>query len=127
MVTGTNNNTSGVGIQELMAAETRASHIVAGARTARRDRLKQAESDALNIIASYRKGKDEEFKKSYKNEGSSQQTQNLNKRTQIEVENMKSQFDKNKQKAINILLSKACEVSLEVPSARVRYTQATTL
>jgi len=56
--------------------------------------------------------------------GSSEQTQKLNEQTKIEIENMKSQFDKNKQKAINILLSKTCEVSLEVPSARVRATQA---
>jgi len=33
---------SGTGIQELMAAETRASQIVAEARAARGDRMKQA-------------------------------------------------------------------------------------
>lgn len=36
---------------------------------------------------------------------------------------MQGQFQRNQQKAIDVLLSKCCEVSLEVPSARVRSTQ----
>ena len=36
---------------------------------------------------------------------------------------MQGQFQKNAQKAVDILLSKCCEVSLEVPTARVRATQ----
>lgn len=36
---------------------------------------------------------------------------------------MQGQFTKNAQKAVDVLLSKCCEVSLEVPTARVRATQ----
>lgn len=36
---------------------------------------------------------------------------------------MQGQFTKNAQKAVDVLLSKCCEVSLEVPPARVRSTQ----
>jgi len=36
---------------------------------------------------------------------------------------MDTLFHGNHQKAIDILLSKCCEVSLEVPTARVRSTQ----
>jgi len=36
---------------------------------------------------------------------------------------MEGQYNSNMQKAIDVLLSKCCEVSLEVPSARVRSTQ----
>ena len=36
---------------------------------------------------------------------------------------MQGQFTKNAQKAVDVLLSKYCEVSLEVPTARVRATQ----
>jgi len=36
---------------------------------------------------------------------------------------MQKQFQKNGQRAVDVLLSKCCEVSLEVPSARIRSTQ----
>lgn len=36
---------------------------------------------------------------------------------------MQGQFNSNVQQAIDVLLSKCCEVSLEVPTARVRSTQ----
>lgn len=36
---------------------------------------------------------------------------------------MNACFNKNKQQAVDVLLSKCCEVSLEVPTARVRATQ----
>jgi len=36
---------------------------------------------------------------------------------------MQGQFNQNAQKAVDVLLSKCCEVSLEVPSARIRSTQ----
>mmetsp|Transcript_4168 Transcript_4168/g.8059 ORF Transcript_4168/g.8059 Transcript_4168/m.8059 type:complete len:92 (+) Transcript_4168:212-487(+) len=53
------NNSSG--IQELMAAETRASQIVAEARIGRGERMKQAKSDAQELIDAYRGEKQEEF------------------------------------------------------------------
>ena len=49
----------------------------------------------------------------------------LQAKTNREIQVMQSQFQRNAQKAIDLLLSKCCEVSLEVPSARVRSTQKT--
>jgi hypothetical protein len=43
--------------------------------------------------------------------------------TNKEIQELQAQFQKNAQKAVDVLLSKCCEVSLEVPTARVRATQ----
>ena len=47
----------------------------------------------------------------------------LQAETNAEVQDMQGQFHQNAQKAVDVLLSKCCEVSLEVPSARIRSTQ----
>ncbi len=47
----------------------------------------------------------------------------LQAETQQEIQTMQAMFHKNAQKAVDVLLSKCCEVSLEVPTARVRSTQ----
>ena len=47
----------------------------------------------------------------------------LQAQTNQEISAMQGQFSQNQQKAIDVLLSKCCEVSLEVPTARVRSTQ----
>jgi len=47
-----------------MAAETRASQIVADARLARGDRMKQAKADAQELIDTYRAEKQDEFNNS---------------------------------------------------------------
>lgn len=47
----------------------------------------------------------------------------LQAETKAEVQDMQGQFHQNAQKAVDVLLSKCCEVSLEVPSARIRSTQ----
>jgi len=47
----------------------------------------------------------------------------LQAETDAEIKAMDSTFNGNVQKAVDILLSKCCEVSLEVPTARVRSTQ----
>ena len=116
------NNT---GIQELMAAETRASQIVAEARMARGDRMKQAKTDAQELIDAYRAEKQEEFNNRVLAAGGSggSASAKLQAETQGEVQIMQGQFQRNSQKAVDVLLSKCCEVSLEVPTARVRSTQ----
>jgi hypothetical protein len=43
--------------------------------------------------------------------------------TAADILGMQGQFSKNAQAAVDILLSKCCEVSLEVPTARIRSTQ----
>ena len=47
----------------------------------------------------------------------------LQKETEDDISEMQSQFESNSQKAVDVLLSKCCEVSLHVPSARIRSTQ----
>mmetsp|Transcript_7745 Transcript_7745/g.22762 ORF Transcript_7745/g.22762 Transcript_7745/m.22762 type:complete len:125 (-) Transcript_7745:328-702(-) len=113
------------GIQELMAAETRASQIVAEARMARGDRMKQAKTDAQELIDAYRGEKQEEFNNRVLAAGGSggSASAKLQAETNNEIQIMQGQFQRNAQKAVDVLLSKCCEVSLEVPSARVRSTQ----
>mmetsp|Transcript_41964 Transcript_41964/g.100825 ORF Transcript_41964/g.100825 Transcript_41964/m.100825 type:complete len:130 (-) Transcript_41964:5125-5514(-) len=116
---------TGAGIQELMAAETRASQIVAEARMGRGDRMKQAKQDAKQLIDSYRSEKQEEFNNMALSKGGSEgnASAKLQADTQKDVSEMQAQFKKNANKAVDVLLSKCCEVSLEVPTARVRSTQ----
>lgn len=47
----------------------------------------------------------------------------LQAETNKDIQQMQGQFQSNAQKAVDVLLSKCCEVSLEVPTARVRATQ----
>jgi len=116
---------SGSGIQELMAAETRASQIVAEARIARTERMKQAKEDAQELIGGYRKDKLSDFNTKVLTAGGTGGSASA--KLQTETNNgilvMTNQFERNAQKAVDVLLSKCCEVSLDVPSARVRSTQ----
>ncbi|KAL3928856.1 MAG: hypothetical protein SGBAC_012463 [Bacillariaceae sp.] len=116
---------SGAGIQELMAAETRASQIVAEARMGRGNRMKQAKADAQELIESYRAEKQEEFNNMVLSKGGTEgdASAQLQSDTDKEIGDMQGLFKGNAQKAVDILLGKCCEVSLEVPTARVRSTQ----
>mmetsp|Transcript_41154 Transcript_41154/g.80557 ORF Transcript_41154/g.80557 Transcript_41154/m.80557 type:complete len:127 (+) Transcript_41154:87-467(+) len=113
------------GIQELMAAETRASQIVAEARIGRGERMKQAKADAQELIDAYRGEKQEEFNARVLTAGGSggSNSAKLQAETNQEIKMMEMQFTQNAQKAIDVLLSKCCEVSIDVPTARVRSTQ----
>eukprot|EP00545_Synedropsis_sp_CCMP1620_P014770 CAMPEP_0119009038 /NCGR_PEP_ID=MMETSP1176-20130426/4095_1 /TAXON_ID=265551 /ORGANISM="Synedropsis recta cf, Strain CCMP1620" /LENGTH=126 /DNA_ID=CAMNT_0006961475 /DNA_START=82 /DNA_END=462 /DNA_ORIENTATION=+ len=116
---------SGTGIQELMAAETRASQIVAEARIGRGDRMKQAKVEAQELIDAYRGEKQEEFNNMALSKGGSEGSASakLQAETNADIGIMQNAFQGNAQKAVDVLLSKCCEVSLEVPTARVRSTQ----
>mmetsp|Transcript_31646 Transcript_31646/g.47820 ORF Transcript_31646/g.47820 Transcript_31646/m.47820 type:complete len:128 (+) Transcript_31646:72-455(+) len=116
---------SGTGIQELMAAETRASQIVAEARIGRGDRMKQAKVEAQELIDGYRGEKQEEFNNMALSKGGSEGSASakLQAETNADISKMQARFQSNAQKAVDVLLSKCCEVSLEVPTARVRSTQ----
>eukprot|EP00815_Leptocylindrus_aporus_P012461 CAMPEP_0116057466 /NCGR_PEP_ID=MMETSP0322-20121206/4623_1 /TAXON_ID=163516 /ORGANISM="Leptocylindrus danicus var. apora, Strain B651" /LENGTH=121 /DNA_ID=CAMNT_0003541473 /DNA_START=62 /DNA_END=427 /DNA_ORIENTATION=- len=114
---------SGTGIQDLMAAETRASQIVAEARIGRGDRMKQAKADAQELIDRYRAEKQVEFDKSAGTGGTSGFSSELQTETENKVSMMQAQFQENQAKAVEIMLSKCCEVDCSVPVARVRSTQ----
>jgi len=108
-----------------MAAETRASQIVAEARIARGDRMKQAQTDADGLIAAYRLEQEDAFDKAARMSGGSggESSAKLQAETNKDIQGMQGLFTKNAQKAVDVLLSKCCEVSLEVPTARIRSTQ----
>jgi ATP synthase subunit G len=91
----------------------------------RGDRMKQAKTDAQGLIDSYRGEKQEEFNNMVLSKGGSEGSASakLQADTNKEIQEMQAQFQKHAQKAVDVLLSKCCEVSLEVPTARVRATQ----
>lgn len=87
--------------------------------------MKQAKADAQDLIDSYRGQKQEEFNNMVLSKGGSEGSASakLQADTNKDIQDLELQFKKNSQKAVDVLLSKCCEVSLEVPSARVRSTQ----
>ena len=87
--------------------------------------MKQAKADAQELINAYRAEKQEEFNNMVLAKGGSEGSAaaKLQAETQGEIKSMQDMFQKNAQKAVDVLLSKCCEVSLEVPTARVRATQ----
>jgi len=87
--------------------------------------MKQAKADAQDLIDAYRAEKQEEFNNMVLSKGGSEGSASakLHAETNKEVAAMQGLFQKNAQKAVDVLLSKCCEVSLEVPTARVRSTQ----
>ena len=91
----------------------------------RGDRMKQAKIEAQGLISGYRAEKQEEFNNMALSKGGSEgnASAKLQADTNKEIQELQVQFQKNAQKAVDILLSKCCEVSLEVPTARVRATQ----
>ena len=87
--------------------------------------MKQAKADAQELIDTYRAEKQDEFNNIVLSKGGSEGSASakLQSETTKEISDMQSLFQKNAQKAVDVLLSKCCEVSLEVPTARVRATQ----
>ena len=87
--------------------------------------MKQAKVEAQGLIQVYRNEKQEEFNNMVLSKGGSEGSASakLQADTNKDVQEMQALFQKNAQKAVDILLSKCCEVSLEVPTARVRATQ----
>jgi Vacuolar (H+)-ATPase G subunit len=87
--------------------------------------MKQAKVEAQDLIAAYRAEKQEEFNNMALSKGGSESgaSAKLQAETKADITKMQSSFQTNAQKAVDVLLSKCCEVSLEVPTARVRATQ----
>ena len=87
--------------------------------------MKQAKVEAQVLIDAYRAEKQEEFNNMVLSKGGSQgnSSQKLQSETTAEITAMKADYSKNCNKAVDVLLSKCCEVSLEVPTARIRSTQ----
>jgi ATP synthase subunit G len=87
--------------------------------------MKQAKVEANELIEGYRAEKQKEFNNMLLSKGGSSGdfSAKLQAETKADITRMEASFQKNSQKAIDVLLSKCCEVSLEVPTARIRSTQ----
>ena len=87
--------------------------------------MKQAKDEAQVLIDAYRSEKQEEFNNMVLSKGGSEgnASAKLQADTNKEIQDMQSSFQKNATQAVDLLLSKCCEVSLEVPTARIRATQ----
>mmetsp|Transcript_16281 Transcript_16281/g.27573 ORF Transcript_16281/g.27573 Transcript_16281/m.27573 type:complete len:95 (+) Transcript_16281:175-459(+) len=87
--------------------------------------MKQAKVEAQGLIDSYRNEKQDEFNNMVLSKGGSEgnASAKLQADTNSDIQAMQSLFQRNAQKAVDVLLSKCCEVSLEVPTARIRATQ----
>jgi hypothetical protein len=87
--------------------------------------MKQAKVEAQELISGYRAEKQEEFNNMALSKGGSEGSASakLQTETNADISKMQNMFQGNAQKAVDVLLSKCCEVSLEVPTARVRATQ----
>ncbi|CAM9108853.1 unnamed protein product [Heterosigma akashiwo] len=111
------------GIQELMAAEAKASQIVQEARSARTERMKEARVEADVLIEEYRRQKEAAYKAaSEKASGSSTNDfSELERQTGADIETMRSQYQQNVDKVIFMMVEKVTgEFPLEVPEARKR-------
>jgi len=77
------------------------------------------------VISGYRSDKELSFQSNALTLGSSDTTSSvqLQQATQRDMEKMKRQYEGNSNKALQLLLSKCCEVDLEVSKARVRSAQ----
>lgn len=77
------------------------------------------------MITAYRAEKLDEFNNLVLSKGGSEGSASakLQAETNKDISDMQGLFQRNAQKAVDVLLSKCCEVSLEVPTARVRSTQ----
>ena len=81
--------------------------------------------EAQELITAYRAEKLDEFNNLVLSKGGSEGSASakLQAETNKDISDMQGLFQRNAQKAVDVLLSKCCEVSLEVPTARVRSTQ----
>ena len=86
--------------------------------------MKQAKEEASLVIDQYKTQKESEFASSSSTlTSTSQSSAELELMTKKEMEVMAGQFEKNQSKALQLLLAKCCEVSTEVPAARIRSAQ----
>eukprot|EP00611_Tribonema_gayanum_P029981 TRINITY_DN819_c0_g1_i5.p3 TRINITY_DN819_c0_g1~~TRINITY_DN819_c0_g1_i5.p3 ORF type:complete len:122 (+),score=53.17 TRINITY_DN819_c0_g1_i5:137-502(+) len=110
------------GIQELMAAEGRASAIIAEARAARNERMKMAKKEAQALIDTFRKEKEDAYQAALqKTLGSSgSESATLKAQTDADIAKMQADFDANKAKVMSMLVHSVCTVTSVVPEGRKR-------
>ncbi|CAK4084984.1 unnamed protein product [Aphanomyces euteiches] len=104
-------------IKELMAAETKASKIISEARQERGERLKQAKAEAEAEIAAYRRQQDQIFQMN-STDLLGDDSSVMDKETDLEIQKMRADFDKNKDSALMFMYDHVTRVVLKVPDAR---------
>mmetsp|Transcript_36954 Transcript_36954/g.82165 ORF Transcript_36954/g.82165 Transcript_36954/m.82165 type:complete len:112 (+) Transcript_36954:110-445(+) len=94
------------GIQKLLAAETEAQRIVAEARKAKQDRLRQAKAEAEKEIGAYRAEREGAYQKKIAEGSSGSQAtfQRLNSETALTVQKIQADVKQKKQQIVDLLL-----------------------
>lgn len=102
------------GIQRLLAAEQEAQAIVAKARKAKADRLKQAKHEAESEIAAFKAEREAEFKRKVSDHGSSSQDNvaRLTEESGRAVEHIKDSVQMKRKEVLNLLMHHVTTVKL---------------
>jgi len=95
------------GIQRLLAAEQEAQAIVAKARQAKAERLKEAKEEAERDVAAYKKEREEEFSKKIADDSSSnkENASRMHAESEKAVEAIQKSIASKKEEVLKMLLS----------------------
>ncbi|CAM9997035.1 unnamed protein product [Pylaiella littoralis] len=104
-------------IQELIAAETKASTIVAEARASRSKRMKEAKKEAEALCNAFRAEKEAAYQASMqKSMGSTgKEGDTLGAETDLAIQKMTGEYVKNKDTVGNLLVHEVCHIVYVVP------------
>ncbi|CAM9307961.1 unnamed protein product [Hapterophycus canaliculatus] len=104
-------------IQELIAAETKASSIVADARASRSKRMKEAKKEAEAICNAFRAEKEAAYQASMqKSMGSTgKEGDTLGAQTDEAIQKMTGDYLKNKKTVSDLLVHEVCHIVYVVP------------
>ena len=100
------------GIQQLMEAEQTATKIVQDMREAKTERMKQAKTEAAEVVEKYRLEKEREFESMSTKGGLSVEMQDRKRQTDVDIAKMQKQFDANKGAVIDMILDHVTTVNL---------------
>ncbi|CBJ29174.1 conserved unknown protein [Ectocarpus siliculosus] len=104
-------------IQELIAAETKASSIVAEARASRSKRMKEAKKEAEALCNAFRAEKEAAYQASMqKSMGSTgKEGDTLGAQTDAAIQSMTDDYSKNKEVVGDLLVHEVCHIVYSVP------------
>mmetsp|Transcript_664 Transcript_664/g.2234 ORF Transcript_664/g.2234 Transcript_664/m.2234 type:complete len:123 (+) Transcript_664:49-417(+) len=109
---------SAQGISELMSAENRASQIVAEARAARGERMKEAKREAEAVIGKVRAEKEAAFQSSSNETQNQDEFSDMKKVTDAEIAEMQRLFETNKGSVTDMIVKVVTDVSLDLSETR---------
>ena len=100
------------GIQALMEAEQQATKIVHEMRNAKTERMKEAKTEAAQIVEQYRLDKERDFESKSTKTGMSEEMLTRKRETEDEIVQMQKQFAQNKDDVIKMILGHVTTVNL---------------